>query len=135
MKIQGKNDKFDEIYRQQQKLTEICVALSCEKNIFRLLEMIVDESRTLTNAEAGTLYSVDDDKLKFEILQNTPLDIRFRQGDSHESPLEDISLHKNNRPNYSHVSSFAALTGEIINIEDVYNSKKFDFSGARKYDK
>ena len=39
------------------------------------------------------------------------------------------------KPNHANVSSYAALTGEIINIPDVYDAEGFDFSGARDYDK
>jgi len=37
--------------------------------------------------------------------------------------------------NLKNVSSYAAITGESVNIYDVYNTKKnFDFSGPKKYD-
>jgi HD-GYP domain-containing protein (c-di-GMP phosphodiesterase class II) len=32
------------------------------------------------------------------------------------------------------VSAFVALTGQVVNIPDVYESEGFDFSGPRKYD-
>ncbi len=38
------------------RLTQIGVALSAEKNIDRLLEMILSEARKFTNADGGTLY-------------------------------------------------------------------------------
>ena len=54
------------------KLAAIGLALSSEKSINKLLELIVDESRALSNADAGTLYIVTDDEkhLRFEIMQN-----------------------------------------------------------------
>ncbi len=48
---------FDQKIHNQQKyikqLAEIGLALSAEKNISKLLEMIVDEARDLSNADAG----------------------------------------------------------------------------------
>jgi transcriptional regulator with GAF, ATPase, and Fis domain len=44
------------------EITRIGTALSVEKNIHKLLEMIVDEAKSLTNADAGTLYILDKDK-------------------------------------------------------------------------
>jgi hypothetical protein len=51
-------------------LTKIGVALSGEKNIDRLLEMILDEARKFTNADGGTLYimSEDESELLFAII-------------------------------------------------------------------
>ena len=71
------------IYRkpadQIKHLTQIGMALSGEKNLDRLLEMIVDEARKFTNADAGTLYIMSDDEteLNFAIVQNNSLDVRM----------------------------------------------------------
>ncbi|RMG68658.1 MAG: metal-dependent phosphohydrolase, partial [Calditrichaeota bacterium] len=65
--------------RQIERLTQIGIALSAEKNINRLLEMIVDEARHITRADAGTLYIVDEEArlLRFTIVQNDSLNIRM----------------------------------------------------------
>ena len=64
---------------QIRRLNQIGTALSAEKNLDRLLEMIVDEARKFTNADGGTLYimSDDDEELHFAIVQNTSLNIRM----------------------------------------------------------
>ena len=46
-----------------------------------------------------------------------------------------VPLYNNGKPNFTNVSSYSALTGEIINIPDVYKAEGFDFSGMRAYDK
>jgi nitrate/nitrite-specific signal transduction histidine kinase len=56
-----------------QKVIPIGVSLSAEKDFNRLLESLVEEAQTVTNADAGTLYLVEDDALKFVILKNTSL--------------------------------------------------------------
>lgn len=131
---------FDRKINNQQKqikqLVEIGHALSGEKNISKLLEMIVDEARDLSNADAGTLYTVDGDKLhlSFEIMQNDSMKIRKGGTSGNKITLPKIPLYINGRPNHSNVSSYTALTGETINIPDVYKASGFDFTGPRKYD-
>ncbi|MCP4344160.1 MAG: response regulator [Desulfobacterales bacterium] len=109
-------------------------ALSVEKNNDKLLEMILDEARNLTKADAGTLYLVDDNKqfLNFKILCNNTKKIQGANNKIMELPK--IPLFIDGQPNYAHVSSYSALTGKIFNIEDVSAVKEFDFAGFREYD-
>ena len=70
-----------------QKLTQIGIALSAEKNHARLMQLILSSARELTAADAGTLYSRgEDDRLHFEILMNTALNIHHG-GTSNDDPL------------------------------------------------
>jgi HD-GYP domain-containing protein (c-di-GMP phosphodiesterase class II) len=123
--------------RHIRKLTEIGLALSAEKNISKLFEMIVDEARELSDADAGTLYILDkyDKQLGFEILQNDSMNTRMGGTSGQEVPLPNVPLYVDGKPNHANVSSYAALTGEIVNIPDVYEAEGFDFTGPRNYDK
>ncbi len=118
------------------KLTQIGAALSAEKNIDHLLEMIVDEARAFTQAEGGTLYTMSDDEtaLHFAIVQNTQLKIRMGGTSGQITwrpvPLKDHEGH----PNFKNVSAYAAISGKVVNIPDVYNEAGFDFQGTRKFD-
>ena len=57
-----------DMLRKIEKLNEIGVALSSEKNNQRVLELILNGAKQLTNADGGTLYTLTEDKtLKFEI--------------------------------------------------------------------
>ncbi|SDK82541.1 HD-GYP domain, c-di-GMP phosphodiesterase class II (or its inactivated variant) [Maridesulfovibrio ferrireducens] len=119
------------------RLTEIGLALSGETRLERLLEMIVDEARVLTKADAGTLYIVDKNnrKLEFSILQNDTMNVRMGGSSGNEITLPPVPLYTSgNTPNKSHVSAYCALTGETVNIADVYEAEGFDFTGPRKYD-
>lgn len=118
------------------RLSEIGIALSAEKNINRLLEMIVDGARDFTNADAGTLYIVDAENkiLNFAIIQNDTLEIRIGGESGGKIDLPPVPLEISGEPNYTNISSFCAVTGEIVNIPDVYQAEEFDFTGPRKYD-
>ncbi|MFQ5583419.1 MAG: HD domain-containing phosphohydrolase [Calditrichia bacterium] len=118
------------------KLTQVGLALSSEKNIKKLLEMIVSCARDFTNADAGTLYIVDEEEqvLRFEIIQNDTLGTKLGGIEGGEINLPAVPLRVDGKPNHANVSSYCALTGETINIPDVYKAKDFDFTGPRKYD-
>ncbi len=111
-------------------------ALSVEKNKDKLLEMILDEARNLSRADAGTLYLVDDNKqfLSFTILHNDTMTTRLGGTSKKKVQLPKVPLFIDGQPNYAHVSSYSALTGKISNIEDVYMAEEFDFTGPREYD-
>jgi len=118
------------------KLTQIGVALSAEKNIDRLFEMIVDEARKFTHADGGTLYIMSDDEqeLRFAIVQNDTLNVRMG-GTSGEIAWNAVSLkNPDGSPNHSNVSAYAALSGNVVNIPDVYDAEGFNFEGTRKFD-
>lgn len=127
----------DHIIRHLKEITRIGAALSVEKNIEKLLEMIVVEAKSLSNADGGTLYILDKKKksLVFRILQNDSMKIRVGGTSGTKPKLPDVPLYnEHNEPNHSNVSSSVALTGKTINIPDVYQAQGFDFNGTRQYD-
>lgn len=119
-----------------QQLTNIGLALSAEKDINKLLEIILEYAKDLAHADAGTLYILDDDEkhLRFEIMQNDTLKTRMGGTSGIAIPLPKVPLYIDGKPNYSNVSSYTALTGETVNIPDVYEAKGFDFTGPKDYD-
>jgi len=117
-----------------QELVKIGMALSAEKRLEHLLEMIVSEARRFTNADGGTLYIKNDqDELEFKIIQNDSLHVQV--GGTGENivwtpvPLKDAK----GRDNHRNVSTYCALVGKAVNIADVYNAD-FDFGGTREFD-
>jgi HD-GYP domain-containing protein (c-di-GMP phosphodiesterase class II) len=119
------------------RLTQIGVALSAEKNLDRLLEMIVDEARFFSHADGGTLYIMTDDEtaLQFAIVQTDSLNIRMG-GTSGKITWPAVPLKNSDGAfNYANVSAYAALSGEVVNIPDVYDAEGFNFEGTRKFDR
>ena len=118
------------------KFTQIGYALSAEKNIDRLLELIVDDARNFTRAEGGTLYIMSDDEtaLHFAIVQNTKLNIRMG-GTSDKITWPPVLLkNEDGSPNFTNVSAYAALSGKAVNIADVYDEAGFNFQGTHDFD-
>ncbi|KAA3662815.1 MAG: metal-dependent phosphohydrolase, partial [Calditrichaeota bacterium] len=62
-----------ELERLVSRLNRIGIALSSEHQLHRLLDLIVSEARSITNADGGSLYVRDGDKLKFAVAQTTSL--------------------------------------------------------------
>ena len=129
--------KDSKIYKLEQ-IARIGIALSSEKDKARLLEMIIDAARDITNADAGTLYILDGEtnNLHSEIIQNDTLKIRVNGRDTYGSDqIKPIPLYVDGQPNTGNVSSYTALTGALVNIADVYCADNFNFSGPKQFDK
>jgi len=119
-----------------QELVKIGTALSAEKDIDRLLEMIVDEARRFTHADGGTLYIRNSagDRLDFAIVQNDSLGVRMGgTGEKIGWPSVPLQL-PDGSDNHSNVSAYCALSGKAINIPDVYHAAGFDFGGTKQFD-
>ena len=66
------------IKEQIEKLTRVGVSLTSEQDLDKLLGIIVSEARSLTNADAGSLYIKEGDMLHFMVSQNDTLAKRYQ---------------------------------------------------------
>ncbi len=123
------------ILARLETLNAIGVALSSERDIDALLERILETARSLSNADAGSLYLVRDDHLHFKVMRNDTLG--FFKGGKHGAPITfpPLPLHlPDGGNNTTMIAAVAALTGRTINIADAYAAVDFDFSGTRSFD-
>lgn len=119
------------------RLTNIGTALSAEGDIQKLLEMIVEHAMSFTNADGGTLYIVSADRkyLNFEIVRNISLKVRMGGTGTKISWPPVKLVNDDGIENHANVSAHVALTGETVNLQDVYDVEGFDFTGTRVFDK
>lgn len=120
------------------ELIEIGIALSAEKDPARLRERILLEAKAFTNADAGTLYLKNKGKeLVFQIVRNERLGIAKGGTSGVEIDLPPVPLFTaSGAPNMSHVASYCAITGEIVNVADAYGTAgQLDFSGTHEFDR
>lgn len=121
-------------------LTEVIlpigIALSQVKNFDRLLEKILRETKSVCNADGGTLYLREDDSLKFAIMLNDSLHIAIVRDDNEELLPLPLKLHDeiSGAPNHKNVATSSALLGISINVADIYHVKNYDFSGTKRFD-
>ena len=114
----------------------IGVQLSTEKNFGRLLENMLVEAKKFCNADAGTLYLVREKSLEFAVLRNDTLRIAMGGASPVEITLPDLHLYDDaGIPNHHNIATYTALSGKTVNIEDAYETKDFDFSGTRAFDR
>jgi HD-GYP domain-containing protein (c-di-GMP phosphodiesterase class II) len=112
------------------ELNNIGVALSAERDIDKLLELILRKSREITAADAGSLYLVErgkehdsqgDDLLCFKLTQNDSVVVPFEE---FTMPLDDTSI-----------AGYAALTGKGVNVADAYHLPSGSpFKTSRSFD-
>ena len=119
-------------------LNEIGIALSAEHNIERLLEMILQHAKMISNADAGILFTkheIEDayiqrvrhcDSLKIHVGGTTgeptygpPVELMNPDGSAHDSSITATSV----------------LHQRSINIADIAEHPEFDFSSTRDFDK
>lgn len=120
-----------------QRLIEVGIALSAERDHDRLMERILLEAKDICNADGGTLYlRTEDDRLKFEIMRTDSLGIALGGTTGKEITFPPLPLYnpETGEPNDKNVATHVALSGESINIQDAYDSTEFDFSGTKKFD-
>ncbi len=91
-----------------QRLIQVGIALSAEHNLEHLLELIVAESRSLTQSEGGSLYIRAGDSLNFVVSQNEVL-ANATYFKPFTLPLSKASI-----------AGYVVLTGQTLNIADVY---------------
>lgn len=118
------------------RLIEIGIALSVEKDIDSLLERILVEAKTMLNADAGTLYLVNERHyLEFAIVLNDSL--KIAQGGAKGEPisLPEIPLvGEDGKPNLRYIAAIAANHKKTMLIDDVYDMPNIETSGVKRFD-
>jgi putative two-component system response regulator len=94
-----------------QRLIQVGIALSAERNLERLLQLIVTEAQILTNAEGVSLYLRQGDSLYFKITQN--------HATLTDTSLQTFSLPLNDTAHPS-IAAYVVKTGETLNVANVY---------------
>ena len=101
-------------HRELAELTSVGVALSTERNLLALLEMILTQARRITSSDAASLYLV-------ERGDNGAAPTTLRFGLSQNYSLRDLPFPEITVPiDHSSLAGYTASTGEPLVIEDVY---------------
>jgi len=114
------------VTKDRANLSAIGIALSAEKNLEKLLGMVLNEGRKLAKCEGASLYLIDKNKrgekeLIFKLTQNSKIFFDFEES---RFPLNNESL-----------AGYVALNGMPLNIDDVYAlDDSFAFAFDKSYD-
>ncbi|MCX7830047.1 MAG: GAF domain-containing protein [Acidobacteria bacterium] len=110
-------------------LGEVTIALTTERNHEKLLSLILERARFLSQSDAGSLYLIEKQNdepsrkhLRFVLAQNDSTNIKFEEK---IMPLSEKSI-----------AGFVAVTGEILLIKDAYKlPKEAPYSHNKNFDK
>lgn len=119
-----------------QTLVQRGIDMSSVQSEGKLFEAILDSAKELANADGGTLYIREDDKLVFETMKTETLGIALGgvTGKAIDLPPVQIFLDDGVTPNERNVASHAAMIGQTVIIDDAYADERFDFTGTRAFD-
>ncbi len=111
--------------KQLEELNSIGVALSAERDVDSLLELILAKAREITHADAGSLYLVEPDAdgahLRFKLSQNDSFKLDYRE---FTMPLNTRSL-----------AGYTGVTGQVLNLDDVYHlPEDVEYGFSTKWD-
>ncbi|MCL1863293.1 MAG: HD domain-containing protein [Defluviitaleaceae bacterium] len=110
-----------------QEIFDLVIAFNKETRYEKLLNIILKKMMGFTKSDAGTLYIVEDGELHFRIVRNITLDI-YKQDDI-DLPSQPIVKDSES------VSVYSAFNNETVVVGDVYTDTRFNFAGAKNYDK
>ena len=117
------------------RLIDVGIALSAERNHDRLMERILLEAKDIYNADGGTLYVKDRDRLVFSVMRTDTMNIKMGGTTGTKIPFPPLALYgADGKPNHNSVATHVAITGQLVNIPDAYVAKDFDFTGTKKFD-
>jgi HD-GYP domain-containing protein (c-di-GMP phosphodiesterase class II) len=111
-KVQRLERELQATAAQLHELNRIGIALSAERDIQKLLRLILQKSREITSADAGSLYLVEEAEgnehyLRFCLAQNDSLRVPFEERRMELSPLS--------------LAGYAAMTGQPLLLDDAYH--------------
>lgn len=115
------------VSNERKNLSAIGVALSAEKDLNKLLGMVLKEGRALGKCEGASLYLIEKNQagqkeLVFKLTQNSKISFDF----------QEIRFSLTNQS----LAGYVALNGEVLNIKDVYQlDDSYPFSFDKSFDK
>jgi len=98
------------------KLNKIGIALSAERNVDKLLEIILEESMKITGADAGSIY------IKEECNNKECLRFKITKNISRKFEWSEFTLNIDKKS----IAGYCAYSKEVLNIENLDNLSKLD---------
>ncbi len=117
---------------EKEKLNEIIqlgYEIASVQDLDILLEHILTKARVFTGADAGSVYIVENGKLKFLCNQNDTLQKKLPPGKKLIYSTFTVPI------NNDTISGYVANNGIVVNIDDVYNiPERAPYRFGKKYD-
>ena len=120
-----------------ERLNDIGIALAAEHDMDRLLEMILDKAKLISNADAGMLFIMEDGQLTPKVIKCDRLNIHLGGMTGKAIHTRPIDLHdKQGKEDHSSITAHVALTEQSVNIADIYDETydQYDFTATKRFD-
>ncbi len=121
----------------QQEILPLGVALSAEKDFNHLLTRIVEKAQAICHAEGGLLYlRTAGEELQLALAHHRSLHITWRPNSQAALSWLPVPLYRpeDGQPNEQNALAAVALSGESLNVADIYQKTPFDFRGLKFLD-
>lgn len=113
-----------------EELIRITATLSMERDIDRLLDMVVSAACRISRADRGLIYVLDSTKRNLNIQANYNGSVK-----ANISEFESIPLFINEERNLARLSAYTAFSGKLINIANIYEYTGFGFEDIYAFDR
>ncbi|MEW6079300.1 MAG: HD domain-containing phosphohydrolase [Thermodesulfobacteriota bacterium] len=111
------------------KLTLLGTELNHIQDLDIMMEKILTESRLFVNADAGSIYIMENDRLRFTYTQNDTLQQRLKPGEKLIYSTFSMPVDKKT------LAGYVTLTGQPLNLDDVYSiDPASPFQFGRQFD-
>jgi sigma-54-dependent transcriptional regulator len=104
-------------------------AIARERNIESQLLVIINAARKMASAEAGCIYLLDKTQ-RFLVPQ-------IKQGEllsNAKVTMNNIPLISDKQDHLTDISAYCALSGQLVNVEDIYSYSGFNFADFYRND-
>ena len=115
-------------YEDFKKILNIGINLSTGRDRNEILASILESGMEITNCDASTLYLYENGQLTFKIMKTLSMGISRGVDGEAITDMPPVAMKEEN------VCAYTAIHREIVNVPDVYDSDRFDFSGPKQYD-
>ncbi|NNF98251.1 MAG: HD domain-containing protein [Desulfobacteraceae bacterium] len=111
-------------------LIRLGIELNQVQDLDILMERILTRAREFVSADAGSIYFRQKDRLNFSYTQNLTLQRRLPKGGKLIYSTFSLPIDKKS------IAGYAAATGEVLNLTDVYDlNPSLPYSFSKKYDR
>lgn len=110
-------------------ILKVIEELNTLKDVDAILDKVLGEARTMTGADAGSIYLIEGDHLRFSYVHNDTL---FQGPDASKHLYTDFTVPVNERS----IVGYAAMSGETLVIPDAYAlADDLPYSFNKKFDR
>lgn len=102
-------------------ILKVIEELNTLKDVDSILDKVLGEARGMTHSDAGSIFLIEGDHLRFSYVHNDTL---FKGPDASKHLYTDLTVPINEQS----IVGYAAMTGETLNIPDAY-----ELSGSEPY--